>query len=783
MKVTKHLLEQFISLKEISQERILVELSKIGLEVESFNEIKIPNGVVVGKVLQKSKHPDADKLSVCQIDVGNEVLQIVCGASNVDEGQWVAVALEGSRLQTPKGELVIQTTALRGLKSQGMICSSVELGLPKINEGIMVLDSSIGDLECGRALGTYEIFNNFVIELGLTPNRGDCLSILGVARDLSVVFGVPVTLKNYRDENTVLGIGRVLQVVCEGNFSSSVMYKVANLEKIDTPLEVALSLALCDIELQSPVQNFLNYGMHNVGVILRVYPFADFQDEKKLQSKGEISLRNENGLDCVCGDGVKSIVGISPNVVKKTEGMIVLEASYIHPKIVSELIYNHQEIEKDGQITYKTTRGSNPDLLLGIQFLCDTLMRFAQIEIYSSHHRIALEEQHVSIKTTFEEINAILGQRIDKEEIANLLKKIGFRIEASSDDVFFMAIPPIYRHDICGIQDISEEILRFYGIEKIQNKALKFREQSPRKNALYFRFKAKRNLMKRASAQGFYETLHYVFCQREKMQRLGLECLDEHLDILNPITNELDTLRTSLIPSMLDSIERNKNLDFKAIALCETGICYDRKRQEVEKIAFVVDALRYAQSLSYPRGEKWDFYSFASSIAQIVGEFKLEKIEDWNLGVSSVLVHPFQSAWVVKNGQRIGYLGKINPQSAYDEGFVCEMLLNPLLVDTQAKKQEISRFQANTRDLTIMINKEIPFSQIEARIQAAKIPYLQTFYPLDLYHHESFENQFALSLRFVLQSMEKTLQEEELSASMQAIVAILEEKFGASLRQ
>ena len=782
MKVTKHLLEQFILLKEFPKERILIELNKIGLEVESFSEIKIPSGVVVGRILQKSKHPDADRLSVCQVDVGqNEVLQIVCGASNVDEGQWVAVALEGSRLQTSKGELAIQVTTLRGFKSQGMICSSIELGLPKTNEGIMVLDSSIGELECGKSLSTYEIFDNFIIELGLTPNRGDCLSVLGVARDLGVALGIPIALRTYKDENTVLGIGRVLQVACDANFSSSVLYKVANLEKIDTPLEMLLSLLLCGIEPQSSLHNFLNYAMHNIGVVLQAYPFEDFQG-KNLESKAEIYLKNENGLNCVCGEGIKSIVGISLSAAKKMEGMIVLEASYIPPKLVSELIYNHLEIQKDEQIAYKTTRGSNPDLLLGMQFVCDLLIRFAQIEIYSSHHKIALDEQNIHIKTTFEAINAILGQRIDKEEITNLLKKIGFRIEASSDDAFFMAIPPIYRHDIRDIQDLSEEILRFYGIEKIHSKSLQFLQQSPRENPLYFRFKAKRKLMQKASAHGFCETLHYVFCQREKMQKLGVECIDENLDILNPITNELDTLRTSLIPSMLDSIERNKNFDFKAIALCEIGICYDKKRQEVEKIAFVVDGLRYAQSFLHPKGEKWDFYSFASNIAEVIGEFELEKIEDWN-GISSTLAHPFQSAWIVMNEQRIGYISKINPQSGYDEGFFCEVLLDPLLLTSKIKKQEISRFQANIRDLTIMLDQDITFSQIKTRLQDLQIPYLQRFYPLDLYRHQSFDNQVALSLRFVLQSMEKTLQEEELNASMQSIIAILEEEFGASLRQ
>lgn len=783
MKITKHLLEEFISLKDIKEEQIVEKLNQIGLEVESFQKICIPHSVVIGKILQKDRHPNADKLNVCRVDVGREILQIVCGASNVQEGQWVAVALKGSVLHTHRGILVIETTQLRGVESNGMICSSVELGLPKLNEGIMILDSSIGDLECGASLSNYGIFDNFVIELGLTPNRGDCLSVLGVARDLSVALGIPLMMKNYRDENTILGIGRVLQVANKGNFSSSVLYKVINLEKIDTPFEILLSLALCDIDFQSPFQNFLNYAIHSVGVILQAYAFEDFQEIENSESKREIKLKKDQGIDCVCGSQSKNYIGITANELNSTEGMMVLEASYIYPKVVSEILYHNPNLPRDLQITYKTTRGSNPDLLLGMQFLCDLLIRFAQIEIYSSHHRIVNKEQKVSIKATFEAIDLIFGTQVIKETITSLLKKLGFKIEASCDDAFFMAIPPFYRQDLQSIQDLAEEILRFYGIQEIQGQPLAFIEQSPRENSLYFRFKAKRDLMKRASAEGFHETLHYIFCQREKMQKLGLQCVDATKDILNPMTNELDTLRTSLVPSMLDSIERNKNFDFRAIAFCEIGICYTKDAQEIEKLAFATDIFKNDQCFAYPKGEKWNFYRFAESLAKVIGEFELKQMTEDDLKTLPSLLHPFQSAWILKDQTPIGYMSKINPQSGYEEGFIAEIILDSLLKNkTQNKQKAFSKFQASTRDLTLLLEENVKFSQIKDVIHQANIPYLQTFYPLDLYKNENLKGQIALSLRFVLQSMEKTLSEEELNVSMQNILEILEKKFGARLR-
>lgn len=781
MIITKHLLEQFISLQGISKEEILRGLNQIGLEVELFQELKAPQKVVVGKVLQKSKHPSADKLSICQVDVGKQVLQIVCGAQNVEMDQWVAVALEGCILQTSKGRLEIKPTSLRGVESYGMICSSVELGFPKLNDGIMVLDSSIGELQAGEMLCAYPLFDNFLIELGLTPNRGDCLSILGVARDLSVILGIPLQIRSYQDENTVFGIGRVLQVMHEGDFSSSVLYKVAHLSSVVIPFEVSFSLAMCGITPQNSLQDFLNYAMHNIGVILRIYPLESFKRSNINQdAKAEVLLKKEGEYDCVYSSKRESIVGISQSETSINEGMLLLEASYIDPLIVSELIYQNKTLAKDSQITYKTTRGSNPDLLLGMQYLCELLIRFLKIEIYSSHHRSTMEEKSVYIKTTFDSIDSILGQKIDKEEITNLLKKIGFRIEASRDETFFMAIPPFYRHDIKTIQDVAEEILRFYGIEKISNAPLSFLEQSPRKNDLFFRYKRKRNLIKRATSKGFYETLHYLFYDRAKMQDLGLQCVQDSLDLLNPITNDLNTFRSSLLPAMLDSIERNKNLGFKAIAFCEIGICCDKDRKEVEKIAFAVESLKKIESLSHPKGIKWDFYTFASSVAEIIGEFELKEI---NQDAPSQIFHPFASAWIYKKGEKIGCIGKINPQSGYAEGLICELLLEPLLCEEEREEKEICRYQSSVRDLTIMIKKGISFWRIRQVLKDSKINYLSSFYPLDLYESEEFGDEVALSLRFILRSFEKTLQEEELTSSIQEVLNLLKREFGATLRQ
>lgn len=783
MVVTKHLLEQFVSLSGIESEKIIIELSKIGLEVESFRSIRVPDLVVVGYVVEKTPHPDADKLSVCQVDVGGKTLQIVCGASNVQSDQYVAVALEGAKLCTPKGELIIKPTTLRGVESRGMLCSSIELGFPKINEGIMVLDSSIGHLEIGAPLNSYPIFDNFVLEVGLTPNRGDCLSVLGIARDLSVALNLTLALRNYKDENVPLGIGRVLQVVNEGKFDSSMLYKVIKVTSIQTPLNIKLSLALCNLELHSPIQDYLNYAMHNTGVILRAYAFSHFERSNLTNNvEGQIVLRqNQEGLDCVYGKEQVSVVGINALVLEASQEMLVLEASYIDPQRVSEILYEYPQIKKDSLITYKSTRGSNPDLSLGIQYLCDLFISFTRSEVYSGNHRLAQKEESKSIKTTFDCIAKILGTEIHKEEIAIILKKLGFRIEASFDESFFMATPPEYRHDIHTHQDIAEEVLRIYRIDKLASKPLEILEQSCKDNDKYFIFKAQRNLVNKAVAKGFYETLHYVFDDREKMKELEIEGIKEELDVLNPITNELNTLRVSLLPAMVESIKRNENFGIKKIAFCEIGVCYTQERQEVKKMAFAVNLCKSDEKFPFAKGEKWDFYSFASSVMDVIGSFEVCELKVLPFGASPLLLHPFQRAGVIKDGREIGYIAKLNPEVA--EGFVCELELEPLIEMKKSVHQSGSRFQANLRDLTIMVDKNIAFSEIKMALLSSEILYLKNLYPLDLYTHQDFGDEVALSIRFVWQSMEKTLQEEEIADGMQKVLGVLSEKFGAKLRQ
>ncbi len=228
MIVTRSWLNDFIDLSKVSNEKLYETFNSIGLEVDSLTQIEIAQKVVVGKIISCEKHPDADKLNVCQIDIGTGVRQIVCGAANVVDAEYVAVATIGAVLP---GDFVIKHAKLRGVESEGMVCSSSELGLPDTGKGIMILDESIGELEVGKELGSYEKIADTIIELELTANRGDCLSIYGVARDLSAALDIEMKPFEYKQEEKIkLGIAREAEIRHTGEMDADLHYKLATIE-------------------------------------------------------------------------------------------------------------------------------------------------------------------------------------------------------------------------------------------------------------------------------------------------------------------------------------------------------------------------------------------------------------------------------------------------------------------------------------------------------------------------------------------------------------------------
>ncbi|MGX3010922.1 phenylalanine--tRNA ligase subunit beta [Helicobacter sp. 23-1044] len=811
MKFSRNLLSKIIDISKVSDEVLYKTLNDIGLEVESFSKISVPKNVVIGKVVEKSKHENADKLSICKVDIGSEVLQIVCGAKNVAKNQIVPVAKVGAKL----GDLEIKKGNLRGAESNGMICSSTELGLPKIEEGIFVLDDSIGEVVLGKELCEYTLFDDSIFEIAITPNRGDCLSVFGVAMDLLAALNLNLqTIKNREKNNEIApGIGRILNISFEKNLHTSLCYKVAQIKDLYCNAELRLNLAINDMLSDDCLHNMLRFSCYMTGVIIRAYAFDKFansEDKIILQIK-----RDENGMEGVFFEDKKlSTIGLGDEILaNKHSQLVVFEASFIPPHIIAESIFKNA-IKSDCKTSYLSKRGSSPLLEDGILCISYLLESMSQSIIYSSTQNLLQNYPQRRIDFHFEDISAIIGNMIKNEEITSILNRMGFMINSASDDKI-SAIPPRYRHDIRFVQDIAEEILRLKGIDLVEAKA-QILPNSANINDDYRFYKFRRNIAKKAISRGFFEALHYVFCQRATLEKYNLPLIAENLDLLNPITNELNTLRTSLIPSMLDSLKRNQNFGYEKLALFEMGSIYNAKREESQNLAFVAGGLKSECKYPTPKGEKWDFYAFASAISDILGgvelenaEFAVDSAKDSAVNSnkdsankdsvkrkksakyatfaesSGDLFHKGICAKIIKNGAIVGIIGALNPFIASDlemeNIFMAQIDLESLFsAEKNTAFMEFSHFQGMDREFSILVDKNTNFSEIKRAILEAKIPHLAKITALDLYKSDEFGDKISISFKATFQAMDTTLKAQDLGDKK--ILEILRQTFNAEIR-
>ncbi|GAA7632224.1 phenylalanine--tRNA ligase subunit beta [Helicobacter pylori] len=763
MKLSVNDLNVFVDVpKDIA--KLCEDLSRLGLEVESSIPCVAPKNVVVGKVLEKAPHKNAEKLSVCQVGVGKEVLQIVCGAKNVAPNQFVPVALNGALI----GSTTIAKTELRGVESCGMICSSSELGFPKINDGILELDESVGELVLGKGLNEYAPFNTHVLEISLTPNRGDCLSVLGIAREISAFYHTP--LRPIKALNFTPKSG-LITLCTDENIESHLAYYLICNHSLKTPLNVKLSLAHNNALNENDLNNFIEFSMHFSGVVMNAYSMN--------AAPIDLSVKNdENNLESVYINHQKrSTIAIKHQDQKDLSEYLLLEASYTDPISLSLKLHalKDKTLQKDNALIYRSARGSNPNLSDGLNFL-STHLKAAILESKQTKH--ALKDR--TLKFKLEDITEILGLAIEEETIQGILKNLGFKVsikEPSSKPQILEVVAPNFRHDIKTIQDIAEEILRFVGIDHLISKPLDS-VSNKKSNPHYDTHRFFENLKHKALACGFKEVIHYVFYSKEKQQKLGFEVLEDPLELQNPITTELNTLRTSLVCGLLDASLRNKNLGFKSIALYEKGSVYNSKREEIQKLGFLASGLQKKESYPDAKGKAWDFYSFAECVSKVIGDFSLEK-----LTTQAPINHPYQSAKIIQNHKIIGVIAKIHPKVIREldlfESYYAEIDASKLKRPAMLLKP-FSIYPSSVRDLTLIIDENTAFSKIKKALKDAQIPNLSEILPLDIFKESN--NSIALSVRCVIHSLEKTLNDEEVNSAVQKALEILEKEFNARLK-
>jgi len=777
MIVTRSWLNDFIDLKEITNDMLYDTFNAIGLEVGHMKEVSIPKRIVVGRILSCEKHPDADKLNICQVDIGVGTRQIVCGAANVVDATYVAVATVGAIL--PDG-LEIKPAKLRGVESDGMICSASELGLPNIGSGIMILDDSVGELETGRELCEYDTINDTIFELELTPNRGDCLSIYGVARDLSAALNISlIEHKSARQNKKVkLGISREASLNVQTDIDAHINCSLA-IQKEDSklPLIVYIRLAMINVPSKNKLDDTLEYLLHTTGVILHAYDADFFRNE---DGKIVIELKSDKMISISNAAQTGSVIGVYQEPKSKPasqDGQIVLIASYIHPDTLNAMI-GDIKIPKD-DIYYNTSRGSNPDFAFGLPIAVDLFEKYDILDFYEGtlNHEPSRDDKIVVVDV--KELHAIIGQEIEKTIITNVLQRLGFKVANVGDDAVAVTVP-VFRPDICNIQDIAEEIVRIIGIDQIESKPLYFQEHYHTNSAIAV-YRAKKTVRNRAVSVGFFESISYVFSDSALLEQYGFETTDSNSALLNPIVQEMNSLRSTLLVNLLLSAKRNINYTKKSIPLFEIGTVFDAKRDEKEKIAFVWSGQGELESvINHGKPSMMNMPLFLQKLGFVLGDFALKECNQTNK-----LIHPYQSANILINGNVCGYVSKLHPVAQEELGlydtFIAELDFDAL-TPKHILANPISNYQGVYKDLSVLISKEIAYSQVKNAIDALSLPILRSVYPVDIYEDKSFGNNVSLTIRLFIQSQESTLDEEVIENVTGDVLSILGANFGATLR-
>lgn len=778
MIISKHWLNEWIDLSEVSGETLSKTLNSIGLEVDSYKEINLPKSIVVGYVKSREKHPDADKLSVCQVDVGSETLQIVCGAKNVEAGQFVPVALIGTTM--PNG-LEIKKAKLRGIESCGMICSSTELGLPKTNDGILPLDESIGKLKLGTSLGEFEAFKDVIIEVDVTANRGDCQNLHGIAREICTALDLNMKDSHENeDSENLLGIGRIASVRTEDKVNGSFLYKAFELKNaLSENLLTRLRLALIDCQKTNLVERLLEYATFCTGVLFRAY------DHAKLVGEGEkavFDIKNGENGECVvfCEDKNLGVAGIyQSDEARVDEGskVILVEASYVKPDVVSKAIFENKNLPKGDQV-YRSSRGSEPNLAYGADYLFKRLASFKDsLSLFAGSQQSLLNTEPITLSISLGELKNMIGQEVARNDVVKILKKLGFEIAVNVEQESFNVKVPLFRHDIVNSHDICEEIVRIIGIDNIASTPLNFAEKN-RLNKTYFDYKNALNLRHRAASNGFFESVHYVFDSLDELSELNFKPCK--IKILNPINNELNTLRPALVNHLLSSSEKNIKNSKRSVRLFELGEVFDENANQGLNLGFVVSGLLKEPTLiNGAKGEEANFYAFAAMVQNVIGKFELKPCREISY------LSPYEQASIYQNGEKIGYIGRVDARVEakrdLPKTYVCEIDFSKLKFEP-VLAVPYSKFQSTTRDLSLIVPENFEAGRIYECIRGLNLKELKEFLPVDIYKDAKLNGAISLSLKFTFQDMEKTLEDDDINALMDKILSELKEKLNIGIR-
>ena len=797
MNVTLNWLKNYIDY-EFSPSELADRLTMLGIEVEAVKQLGTGlEGVVVGRVDAVGPHPNADKLVLCQVDVGEaEPLQIVCGAPNVREGMFAPVATIGTTLSIG---LTIKRAKLRGEVSHGMLCSEKELGLSEDAAGLMELST---DIPVGTSLVAALGLDDVMFELEITPNRPDCLSFIGVAREIRAETGNPLKLPPVGLKESETDIRDLTSVTIDApdlcpRYAARVIQGV---KVADSPAWLQRRLESVGIGVINNIVDVTNFVLMEYGQPLHAFDYHKLAENRivvRCAMDGEAlttldEVEHELTADMlVIADAEKpvalaGIMGGYDSEITETTCDVLLESAYFNP---SSIRATAKALGMNTEASYRFERGADPGAVLAaldrtaqlIAELTGGTVCEGTVDVYPGQQPLT------QIQLRPDRVNFILGTEIKTAEMEEILRRLGFDVEASGDA--YQVTVPTFRSDITREIDLIEEIARVYGYDNIPTTLPKGDIPVPAPDP---KVEVHRRIKQFLLAAGMMEAVNYSFCDPNCFEKIRLASdnpLRDALPLRNPLSPEMSLLRTTLIPGLLGNAQHNRNHQINAIALFEIGGVFvrDGSQKEPERVAGVL-AGQVGDGIygnPYRDPDFFDIKGLVEGMLEVCGiaEYTLQKTD-------VPTFHPGRNAEVLLGDTQVGTFGEAHPEvlENYDlpyKAYLFEFDLEAL-VDAAvfAKRFEpISIYPKIERDLAIVVDKGILSNMPIERIYTTGGEWVESVRLFDVYEGEQVpEGKKSLAYTIVYHSTTETLTDQAVNALHERVVEHLYQELGAELR-
>ena len=782
MRLSLNFVKDYVDIDEnIDVKELAEKMTAVGNEYDEATSLVNATNLVVGEVLTCQMHPDSDHLHLCEVNIGEEVLNIVCGAPNVRTGLKVIVAKVGAELP---GGVKIKKGLIRGQESNGMLCSLYEIGIDKkyLSEqdknGICELPSNAkpGD-DPIKVLG----LDDKIIDFELTANRGDLLSILGMAYEISSIYNKEVRVPDLKHNEIEEDVNNEFNLNIETeNCSLFLAKKVKDIVIKESPDFIKNRLIACGIRPINNVVDISNYVMLELGQPLHFYDSDNLGDTilVRMAKNGEElvtldstkRILNENDIVITNGKEVVGLAGVMGGInteVENTTKNVLIEAA----------IFDSVKVRKTSnkilrsEASNRFEKGLDPNrTYMAIERACRLLEKYANAKVEKGTAIYdKTENKEKKIKIEYEYINNVLGTNISKKDIVDVFKRLKFETDEKENDV--LVTVPTRRRDISIKEDLVEEVGRIYGVDKIEGKLPMVQMKMGSVD------KTIRKIRHKMCDLGLNETLTYVLINDKDVKKFTTDKFEE-LKLLDPITEERNTLRYSLIPSLYKVYEYNKARENKDICLFEIGKGFWKKEGvygENQKICVLMTG-RYYNKIGF--NKQVDFYDIKGVTEELL-DF-LGYGGRYSFIVPNEIpkeLHPGQTASINVNNDIVGIVGKIHPEVENEDVYVMEINLDKLLNKRVGKMKfkEISKFPTIKKDLAILLDKDIASKEVELKIKKKAGSLLQEIKVFDVYEGKNIDkNKRSIAYSLTFGNEKRTLNDDEVNNIMENIISSLE---------